>query len=365
MPKFDSDCNNAERQQIMKKKIVWGSGRAALLLAALLLILPGGGLTAGAAEPVLVESVLPGGDAFGVELRTKGVLVVGTDPVDCPGEDVSPAKEAGIRVGDILTHIGGNEISGVPAVLSAVSESGGKPVEITLLRAGKSKSVRLTPVKSEGDQSWKAGVWLRDRTAGIGTVTYYLPQTGGFSGLGHGICDSDTGILMPLSGGTVRDVQISGIRRGQKGAPGELRGYFAGGKTGALTGNTKCGVYGVLTDLSVTDGRTPVRVARPGEIHEGDVTIRCTLGSSGVGEYSAKILRLCGDEPGGKNFVLEITDPVLLEKTGGIVQGMSGSPILQEGALVGAVTHVLLDDPTKGYGILIENVLAKMPDLIG
>ena len=337
---------------------------AALLLSGLLLILPLGqmGAMAQAAEKS-PELVLPGGDTFGVELHTKGVLVVGTAAVDCPGEDISPAEQAGVKAGDIILSIDGKEISSVTAMVELVADSAGKTVQIELQRQGKHKEVTLTPAKSESEHCWKAGVWIRDTTAGIGTVTYYLPETGSFSGLGHGICDSDTGVLMPLSRGIVMDVKISSIRKGAKGAPGELKGYFCSGKIGSLIGNTRSGVYGVLASMPAYDKQDLIPVAQAGEIHEGSVTIRCTLDDSGIHEYKAKIVKLCGGDKNGKNFVLEVTDPALLAKTGGIVQGMSGSPVIQNGKLVGAVTHVLLDDPARGYGIFIENVLnaAKCP----
>ena len=339
---------------------------AALLLTGLLLVMPLGTIEA-TAHPIKHETrmVLPGGDAFGVELRTKGVLVVGTSGVDCPGEDFSPAEKAGVKAGDILLSVNGKSVNSVAAVIDLVANSGGESVRMELCRHGKNKEVLLTPVKSESEHSWKAGVWIRDTTAGIGTVTYYLPETGSFSGLGHGICDSDTGVLMPLSRGSVMNVKISSIRKGAKGAPGELKGYFCGSKIGSLIGNTRSGVYGVLAEMPEYSQQDLIPVAGSGDIQEGEVTIRCTLDESGIHEYKAKIVKLCGGDKDGKNFVLEVTDPALLAKTGGIVQGMSGSPVIQNGKLVGAVTHVLLDDPARGYGILIENVLAKMPEKIG
>lgn len=339
---------------------------AALLLSGLLLILPVGRVQVQATtERETVKMVLPGGDTFGVELKTKGVLVVGTSPVDCPGKDRSPAADAGVKAGDILLAINGKEIGSAAGVTEMVEHSDGSLLTLSLLRQGEEKELSLTPVRSESENCWKAGVWVRDHTAGIGTVTYYIPETGGFSGLGHGICDSDTGVLMPLSRGSVMQVKISGIRKGAKSAPGELRGYFNSAKVGSLIGNTRSGVFGVLTELPVYQKADLLPVADAGEIREGKVTIRCTLDDSGVREYGARIVRLCGNDGDGKNFVLEVTDPALLEKTGGIVQGMSGSPVIQNGKLVGAVTHVLLDDPARGYGILIENVFSKMPEIIG
>ncbi len=340
--------------------------RTALLLCGLLFFLPSGQMRAAALESeAQVRMVLPGGDPFGVELQTKGVLVVGTATVDCPGEDISPAERAGVRAGDILVSINEQEVNSVAGAVELIASSNGNPISVAVSRRGITTKVTLSPVQSESEHTWKAGVWIRDHTAGIGTVTYYIPETGSFSGLGHGICDSDTGILMPLSRGNVMQVRISGIRKGKKGAPGELRGYFSSAKVGTLVGNTGCGVFGVLAKMPEYDRQALLPIAAPGEICEGEVTIRCTLDESGVQEYHARIVKLCGKAKDGKNFVLEVTDPVLLEKTGGIVQGMSGSPVIQNGKLVGAVTHVLLDDPARGYGILIENVLAKMPELIG
>lgn len=338
---------------------------AALLLCGLLLFLPVSHAEVYAEACEASCRVLPGGQAFGVELQTKGVLVVGTAPVDCLGDDISPAEAAGVRAGDVLSKINGKEVNSVTAVISLVAESKGAELHLTLERQGKCREVKLTPVRSESEDSWKAGVWIRDRTAGIGTVTCYLPETCAFSGLGHGICDSDTGVLMPLSRGSVMEVRISSIRKGAKGAPGELKGYFSSAKVGTLVGNTRSGVYGVLTKLPEYKEEDLLPTASAGEIHEGAVKIRCTLDQGGVQEYGANIIKLCGGDSDGKNFVIEVTDPKLLEKTGGIVQGMSGSPIIQDGKLVGAVTHVLLDDPAKGYGIFIENMLAKMPDMLG
>lgn len=315
-------------------------------------------------ESPSVKMVLPGGDAFGVELQTKGVLVVGTAPVDCPGEDRSPAKAVGIKSGDIISAVEGREVNSVSAVIDLVSHSEGKPLALTVQRRGKEFKLSLTPVKSESEDRWKAGVWIRDHTAGIGTVTCYLPDSNIFSGLGHGICDGDTGVLLPFSGGAVMDVKISGVRKGAKGAPGELKGYFCGAKLGTLMGNTPCGVYGVLAKMPDYAQTDLLPIGEAESVHEGAVTIRCSVDNDGVREYRAKITKLCSDDRDGKNFVIRITDPDLLQKTGGIVQGMSGSPIIQDGKLIGAITHVLLDEPTKGYGIFIENVLARVPDVM-
>ena len=355
----------------MKNSLKNRARAVSLFLVGLLLFLPAGQVRVRALNASVgsdaneVRMVLPGGDPFGVELQTKGVLIVGTSAVDCPGKDVSPAAKADVKAGDILLSIDGVELKGAADAVRRIADSEGRTVRLSLSRQGMVRQVELTPVESESEHTWKAGMWVRDHTAGIGTVTYYIPETGGFSGLGHGICDSDTGVLMPLSRGSVMQVKISGIRKGAKGAPGELRGYFSSGKMGSLIGNTRCGVYGVLTRLPEYKKQDLIPIAAPAEIKEGEAIIRCTVDGNGIRDYHVKIIKLCGGEKNGKNFVLEITDPSLIQKTGGIVQGMSGSPVIQNGKLVGAVTHVLLDDPTRGYGIYIENVLAKMPKIIG
>ena len=214
----------------------------------------------------------------------------------------------------------------------------------------------MTPVRS--DERYKAGLWIRDSTAGIGTVTFIDPATGAFAGLGHGICDSDTGELVKPGRGIVVNVAISGVEKGQAGAPGELRGYFSSGKIGSLTGNTECGVFGVFAELpeGMSGDAKAIPAATSAETHDGDAEIICTS-DSGTGRYKVRISGIDRSGRPVKNFVVTVTDPDLIAKTGGIVQGMSGSPIIQDGKLIGAVTHVLVNSPEKGYGIFIDNML--------
>ncbi len=305
--------------------------------------------------------VLPGGMPFGVKMYTKGVLVVGISDVESEKGTFSPAHEAGIRVKDIICKINGKEINSAEEVTEAVEKSGGVPLQITLLRDGKEITVTLHPAKHKTEQTYKAGVWIRDSTAGIGTVTFIIPEDGSFGGLGHGICDVDTGDLMLLLRGSVMDVTISGVIPGTPGTPGELKGYFNAQKTGTMLKNSAAGVYGVLSQIPQTPF-TPVPIALKDEIHEGSATVLCTLDENGISSYEIQISNI--NRSGGdlKGFVITVTDPALLKKTGGIVQGMSGSPVLQDGKLVGAVTHVLINDPARGYGILIENMLSQLPE---
>ena len=199
---------------------------------------------------------------------------------------------------------------------------------------------------------------MRDSTAGIGTMTYYNPSTGEFAGLGHGICDVDTGLLMPLLSASVVDVEITDIIKGRKGTPGELKGSFDSIKRGKLSGNTNCGVYGIMDKSPENVIAKPCEIALEDEICEGEAFILCELDDDGIKEYKIEISKIKKDNTHGKNFVIEVVDEYLLSKTGGIVQGMSGSPVIQNGKLVGAVTHVLVNNPSKGYGIFIQNMLS-------
>ena len=303
----------------------------------------------------------PGGMPFGVKLYTEGILVVGFDDIDSADGAVNPAYDAGLRIKDLITHLNGQPMTGVDALTAFIENGGGEPITVTYVRGNTQHTTTVTPVRSASDNKFKTGMWVRDSGAGIGTVTFIHPTTGEFGGLGHGICDADTGELMPMQRGTVMDVSIDGVVRGTPGVPGELRGSFRGTKSGALIRNTACGVYGVLSSLPEALPCEPLPIALKDEIHAGEATIRCTLDAEGPAEYTVELSAINKNADGSKCFVVKVTDPGLIEKTGGIVQGMSGSPIIQDGKLVGAVTHVLINDPTRGYGIFIENMLVNLP----
>ena len=187
-------------------------------------------------------------------------------------------------------------------------------------------------------------------------MTFIVPDDNTFGGLGHGVCDTDTGVLMPFDKGNVCDVNISGVARGKAGTPGELRGFFANNETGVLYKNTVCGVFGRFSSLP-KNAQPPIPIGLKGELVEGHAEVICTTAENSPTVYDIEIVKINRDSGENKNFIVKVTDERLLEKTGGIVQGMSGSPIIQNGKLVGAVTHVLINDPTRGYGIFIENML--------
>lgn len=309
-------------------------------------------------------TLTPGGMPFGVKLFTKGVIVVGISSVETENGNKDPSGDGGLRVGDVIMEIDGKAVNTTDEVSAFIANSRGKSLSFRIDRDGKEHILQIAPVFSKKDNMYKAGLWIRDSTAGIGTVTFISPDNKAFAGLGHGICDVDTGELMPLLKGNVVDVKINGIKKGQVGIPGELKGFFSGGTKGNLIGNTACGVYGTLSELPDTSHSAPMHLGLKNEVKTGEATIYCTIGEKPE-SFTAEIIKINNNDSEQKNFVIKITDKRLLDATGGIVQGMSGSPIIQNGKLIGAVTHVLVNDPTKGYGIFIENMLKNMPEIMG
>ena len=307
-------------------------------------------------------TLCPGGMPFGVKFYTNGVMVVGFCDIDTGKGSVNPATKAGLHAKDVILKINGEEIKGAADMTARIEASGGKPMKLTCRRAGKEFEATLTPVLSAAEGQYKTGIWVRDSGAGIGTVTFLFPDSGAFAGLGHGICDADTGALVEMRKGAVSDVTISSVVKGAAGAPGELKGHFNPGRSGALLGNSNCGVWGVLSEVPETS-LEPMPIGLRDEITEGDAYILCTVTTGEVQKYDIRISNIKRDAKGSKCFTVTVTDPDLLALTGGIVQGMSGSPIIQDGKIVGAVTHVLINDPTTGYGIFLENMLANMPVL--
>lgn len=306
------------------------------------------------------KTVIPAGNPFGIKMFIKGVIVVGLSDIPHDGERVNPAKTAGLEMGDIILNIDGAEVTGNKQVGALVSQSGGQTMKLKVQRGESIFTLTLHPVLSDQDKTYRAGVWVRDSSAGIGTMTYYDPSTGLFTGLGHAICDVDTGELMPLNRGQIVDVEITGVLKGEAGAPGELHGGFINDIIlGDLWANTQTGVYGRVNAGVIDDANWngAVAVAMRNEVKAGPATILTTLEGNQPQEYEVCIEKVdVTDTSPTKNMVVRITDPRLLDTTGGIVQGMSGSPILQNGMLVGSVTHVFVNDPTRGFGIFAENI---------
>lgn len=301
------------------------------------------------------------GEPFGVKLLMEGVMVTGMDKVDCPGEDICPAELAGVEIGDVIRSADGSELTSNADLQRVISESGGKAVKLSIMRSGAEITADLRPAMSESAEKWRGGMWVRDSIAGIGTMTFINKETGEFAGLGHPVCDTDTGEIIPISSGEAVPVEITGARKGEKGVPGELQGRFTRSPVyGVLDENCESGIYGRLSESvckELSNGAEEVRMGYRQEITTGEVYIFSTLSGSTPEKYTAEIERIdYNSADDGKNMVIHITDPRLIKSTGGIVQGMSGSPVIQNGKLIGAVTHVFISDPTRGYAIFAENM---------
>ena len=311
------------------------------------------------------QKVFPCGTPFGVKIFTQGVLVVSTCDVKSEEGSFSPAKNSGIKKGDVILKVNNVDINTNDDLLKIVENSDGKILNFCILRNNLKFNVDLKAAKNVLDEKYKIGAWVRDSSAGIGTLTFHDPETNFFGGLGHGICDIDTGDLLPLSHGDIVKASINGVIKGRKGVPGELKGYFIETEAiGKLLKNTDFGVYGTLKESIVET--QPLAVATKQEVKVGPAQIATTLEGIAPKFYNIYIQSINYNEDlTQKNMIIKTTDESLNNKTGGIIQGMSGSPIIQDGKLVGAVTHVFVNDPSKGYAIFAENMVynSELPTL--
>ena len=303
--------------------------------------------------------LVPCGTPFGIKMYTSGVVVVGISEIQTDTELACPAKLAGLKIGDVILSVNGEKVSSNEKVSNLFKTSAGRVQKLTVSRKGKTHKLELTPVKSAIDGKYKVGVWVRDSSAGIGTVTFFDQNDNSFGGLGHPICDIDTGEIMPLGKGEIVDVEITKAIKGEQGTPGELSGSFMSDRaTGYINENNETGIFGVLNKKPVE--QEPIPIAFSHQVKCGKAYIMSTVDGTSPQKYEILIEKINYSEKAkSKNMVVKIISSELIEKTGGIVQGMSGSPIIQDGKLVGAVTHVFVNDPTRGYGIFIENMLAE------
>ena len=299
------------------------------------------------AAEVTPRMLVPVGHTVGIKLFARGVLVVGLTSGKCP------ARSGGLEKGDVIVQCNGTAVTSSEQFQSLLQTCGGA-AELEVRRNGDSMTLSVEPERN--DQGvYCIGAWIRDSMAGIGTMTYYDPATSTFGALGHGITDVDTAQLMPFSNGSILPSTVKAVKKGEAGSAGELRGDFdLTGDLGGLYANTSSGVFGTLEAAYAPAQAQAVMTGQPAA---GPAVIRSNVRGDEVREYDIEILKTVPGSNDGRDMVISVTDPALVETTGGIVQGMSGSPILQDGKLVGAVTHVLLNDPTKGYGISIENML--------
>jgi stage IV sporulation protein B len=308
------------------------------------------------------EQIVPGGDPFGIRIFTEGVMVIDSACVETEAGDFNPAQKSGIKKGDVIAEIDGKKIDSNEALARLVQESNGKTLDCTVIRGNLKFNTNLIPVKAVNEGVFRIGIWVRDSSAGIGTLTFY-GNNGDFAGLGHGIRDSDTEEIIPLSHGDIMRASIRSVVKGTRGVTGELRGGFLGAKPmGTITANTEFGVYGKISEPS-TSGQT-IPIAFKQEVEAGDAKIISTVEGNEPTHYDIKIENINFNRSDlTKNISILVTDEALLSKTGGIVQGMSGSPIIQKGRLVGAITHVFVNDPKRGYAIFAETMLKNLLDL--
>lgn len=304
------------------------------------------------------QEVLVSGSPVGIYMETKGVLVIDSGEItDWEGIRRTPAEHI-IQSGDYICEIDGKVLTGKRQLMQLVRENQGEPMELQVIRHQETIKLEMTPVETE-DGSYKLGIWVRDNIQGIGTLTYVEPN-GTFGALGHGISDADTGERLEISDGDLYRADILSIRKGTAGTPGELRGvinYREENRIGTICGNSQYGIRGQMEPGKYAESMKKIPTGLKQEIQTGKAEIRCDIGD-GIREYQCEILEIDSNaRDTNKCFVLRITDDDLLSRTGGIVQGMSGSPVLQNGKLIGAITHVFVNDPTKGYGIFIENMM--------
>lgn len=317
-----------------------------------------------ASVDVVSERVLvPGGQSVGVRMDVKGVLIVGLEEIETEdGERVNPGIKAGLQIGDMILEVNGTKVYKAAEVQELVNEIQGD-VRLKVKRKDETLNIQLTPVQAKEDHLYKLGVWVKDKTAGIGTLTYYDPVNQSFGALGHAIVDPETGSVLSVDKGQLLQAQVQSIQEGEAGTPGEIRGVFyeAESPLGGLEKNTAYGVFGnTYHPLENALYDKPLVVGTQDQVEKGKAYMLTTLDDNKLERFEIEIEKIDHQsEPSDKGMVIRVTDDRLLEKSGGIVQGMSGSPIIQNDRIIGAVTHVFVNNPQKGYGIFIEWMLRE------
>jgi len=346
-------------QTITKKSAFKQSGATIMkkLSAFIFAVIITGSLAAVAAE---AKELIPVGRAVGIRLETNGVMIAGIPDTCGDGTTPSPAKDSGLRAGDVIIKVGGREVNSGEELKKLINEHEGGELTLLVERNGNREQISVTPRKT-GEGGNSIGILVRDGISGIGTVTFFDPETGKYGALGHPVSDAETGLIIPLREGHISSMSVTGVAKGKVGVPGQLHGSFDfEDKLGTVKLNTDCGIFGELTNEALLSEEA-IEAAEDGEIHTGEAYILSNISGSEVEKYDIEISRVfTGDEADGRSMLITVKDDALVEATGGIVQGMSGSPIIQDGRLIGAVTHVLVNEPLKGYGISIERMLARV-----
>lgn len=299
-----------------------------------------------------------------MKLYTNGVLVVGMSEIEgIDNKKYKPYQNSGIEEGDIIISVNDNYIESTEELILEVNNSNGNVLEVKYLHEEKTKQCSITPVKINSEE-YKLGLWVRDSAAGIGTVTFYEPESKNFGALGHGITDIDTGELINIASGEFVTTKVINVIKGKEGIPGKIQGTVENQKNiGKIFKNTQFGIYGNVDDLSSLkiDNSKYMEVALRNEIKTGKATILCSVDNKEVKEYDIEIQKIYKENDyNNKSMFIKITDQELIQKTGGIIQGMSGAPIIQNGKFVGAITHVLVNNPTEGYGVFGDIMIKQM-----
>lgn len=301
------------------------------------------------------QKVMVSGEVFGIKLYTDGVIVVGIQEVQTDSGKKSPSGSAGIEVGDIIVAIDGENVYTSDQVQSILGANNGGSFEVKIKRGERYRDYTVTPVYCEREGCYKAGMWVRDSTAGIGTITFYNKQSGIFAALGHQINDIDTKEIMPMLDGEAVKATVSKIEKSTRGTTGSLECDFTNQTLGKLLSNTDCGIYGAYAEISECAKEYPVAAIQ--EVKKGKATLISTVEKGQPKKYEIEITHIGFNENNReKNMIVKVTDKDLIDKTGGIVQGMSGSPIIQNGKLVGALTHVIVGNPQKGYAVFAQTM---------
>ena len=295
-----------------------------------------------------------GGEACGIKLLATGVLVVEKDN-----------NNIDLQVGDVILKVDNMQVDSNAELIEYINKEQvkGKEVELTIESGQKEKKIKVKPIYNSESENYELGLWVKDSSAGVGIITFYELSNKYFAALGHGITETSKNIVLPIQSGAIVKSKITAINKGYPKEPGDIRGTIYKEVYGQIRKNTVNGVYGTLENMDIINQKQTIKVAYKDEIKQGKAQIYCTLDDNEIQAFDIEIKNVLVNSSSNKNMVIEVIDKHLLEKTGGIVQGMSGSPIVQDGKLVGAVTHVFLNDPTKGYGVFIENMIEDMKSI--